>query len=424
VLAVLLASLAVVWVVPRARAAWQTHELGATFGDYAVCMAGPSGAQLLRDDLAGFRRLARRRIVSAAPGESPFARCAAGARAITGSEQVFLAHRLPAARFVEHGADPSASSSIDQLSLGLEPLRTSVRAAWPFVKGNYTALIRPSLSAREAVHPVAPPDPGLGRGLPPTTGLVKTSWRGRDAQFVAFGLGDTRAVFQSMDGGVSFRSIAQTRDLGAETRRCSGRDPARGFELSAAADGSLLVTAIAPEAEPHTALGFQGEHSLLAAACDDQALVLAARRESARRVELAVCRADKRCEPLLLPRAPPFEPLTATSFDLTRSSGTTIVATAVAGIVRVISSRDDGRTWTPPTVVFDAGELSGSLRQAEPPFRLLSFGQRVLIYGSAARQSGSYAVLASDDQGASFHALGEPPAGAARERVASSKPAR
>jgi hypothetical protein len=380
-------------------------------------MAGPSGAQLLRDDLEAFRRLVRRRLVSAAASETPFARCAAGARKLTGSDPVERVHRLAAGRFVEHGTAAAATANIDQLKLGLEPLRASVRESWPFVRGNYTALIKPSLSAREAVHPVAPPDPGVGRGLPPTTGLVKTAYRGREAQFVALGLGETRAVFQSFDGGASFRPVLDS--AGAVARRCSGRDPARGFELSTAVDGSLLVTAVAAEAEPRTSLGVPGEHRLLAAACDDQALVLAARREGVERTEFAVCRGERRCEPLPLPQMAPFEPLATETFDLTRSAGTTIIAVSQAGIVRVISSRDDGRSWTPPNVAFDAGELTGPARDREPPFRLVSLGQRVLLYGTS-RAGANYALLASDDQGASFHPLGEPSAPSPRERVASS----
>jgi hypothetical protein len=331
------------------------------------------------------------------------------------------AHKLSAGRFTEHGTDSSATAKRDALGLGLEPLRVKVRAAWPFVKGTYTSLVRPSLSAREAVHPVMPPVPGTGRGLPPTTALVKTAWRSRDFDFVALGLGATRAVFQSADGGVTFRAVADP--AAGEIERCSGRDPSRGFALTTASDASLLVTAVVPDREAHATVAVQGEHALISAACDDQALVLAARREGVTEAEFTVCRPERRCERLTLPRVAPFAPLTAPNFDITRSAGATIVAVAQAGIVRVISSRDDGKTWTPPNVAYDEGELSPAVARQSPPFRLLSFGQRVLLYGSASRAQGSYALLASDDQGASFRALGDGPP-SPRERVASAKRAR
>jgi hypothetical protein len=159
---------------------------------------------------------------------------------------------------------------------------------------------------------------------------------------------------------------------------------------------------------------------LLAAACDDEQLVLGARREGATRAELVVCRAERRCEPLVLPKYAPFEPLAVTSFDLARGAGTTIVSVATSGIVRVISSRDDGRTWTPSTIAYDAGELAGARATQEPPWRLLSLGQRVLLYGSASKALGGYALLASEDQGASFHSLGDGVA-AAKARVASAR---
>ena len=359
-------------------------------------------------------------------GEAPFSRCAPEAATITGHPSVEHVHRLPAGRFVEHGTDPRATTTLDALELGLEPFKASVRAAWPFIRGSYASLIKPSLSAREAVHPVAPPEPGAGRGLPATSGLLKTAYRTREAQFIAFGLGDTRAVFQSMDGGIRFRAVVE--DSAAGQRRCSGADPARGFELATAADGSLLITVVGPELEPRTSLGVHGEHRLLAAACDDQAFVLAAQREGSPHVELALCRSgpaahgttERNCQPLSLPQVPPFGPLTVQSFDLARSGGATVVAVSQAGIVRVISSRDDGKTWTPPNVAFDAGEVSGPARHREPPFRLVALGARVLLYGSS-RNGESYALLASDDQGASFRALSEAAVTSQRDRVATSR---
>lgn len=420
----LLASIAVAavgWVVPRAKAAWRAHELGPAYGDYAVCMAGPSGAQLLRDDPSAFQRLVRRRLIAAAPNEAPFARCAASAAKIAEFDATKRPYESVAERFVEYGTDPAARLRVDTLLLGLEPLRESVSAAWPFLRARSTTLVRPSLAAREAVHPVAPPEPGMGRGLPATTGLVKSAFRHREQQLVAFGLGATRSLVASSDGGVSFRPAADVHAGELESERCSGRDPTRGFSLSTAEDGSLIVTAVVPEAEPRPAIAVSGEHRVLAIACDDQALVVAARREGQGRAELSLCRPEQRCEALHLPARAPFSPLTLESFDVTRASGATIVSVASGGVVRVISTRDDGKSWTPPSVAFDAGELGGASRPGSAPFRLVSLGSRVLLYGNPSPAGGAYPLLASDDQGASFHALTHVPA-VPRERLASTQP--
>lgn len=422
----LLASLAVgavSWGVPRAQSAWRAHELGPAYGDYAVCMAGPSGAQLLRDDPSSFQRLVRRRLIAAAPNEAPFSRCASTAVKITGSEAVQSAYQTVAERFAEYGTDPAARARLDAVMLGLDPLRESVSAAWPFVRARSSSLVRPSLTAREAVHPVAPPEPGLGRGLPVTTGLVKSAWRYRDQQLVAFGLGATRSLFASGDGGVSFRPAADVRALELESERCSGRDPSRGFSLSTAEDGSLVVTASAPDTEPRAAVAVSGEHRVLAIACDDQALVVAVRREGQSRAELSLCRPEQRCEALPLPSRAPFSPLTLESFDVTRVSGATIVSVASSGVVRVISTRDDGKSWTPPSVAFDAGELGERGRAAEAPWHLVSLGSRVLLYGASSKATGGYPLLASDDQGASFHALSDVQA-VPREQLASTRAGR
>jgi hypothetical protein len=74
------------------------------------------------------------------------------------------------------------------------------------------------------------------------------------------------------------------------------------------------------------------------------------------------------------------------------------------GIVRVVSSRDDGVTWTPSSVAFDAAEFPELKSEASIPSRLLALGGRLLLYGVASKSTQSYSLLISQDQGASFHA--------------------
>ena len=76
------------------------------------------------------------------------------------------------------------------------------------------------------------------------------------------------------------------------------------------------------------------------------------------------------------------------------------VATANAGVVRVISSRDDGETWTPAVVAYDRDEQPNPT--AALPEHLLSLGSRVMLYAGAQRPNQTYPVLFSNDFGASW----------------------
>ena len=56
-------------LVPRALAGYRVHTLATTVADYAVCMAGPTGPALFRDNPAEFARLVHRR--GGASGATP-----------------------------------------------------------------------------------------------------------------------------------------------------------------------------------------------------------------------------------------------------------------------------------------------------------------------------------------------------------------
>jgi hypothetical protein len=72
------------------------------------------------------------------------------------------------------------------------------------------------------------------------------------------------------------------------------------------------------------------------------------------------------------------------------------------GIVRVTSSRDEGRTWTPLTVAYDPEAHPGLRFDAPEPDHLFVSGKRVLLYGVPQRANGTFPVLVSEDFGASF----------------------
>jgi hypothetical protein len=278
------------------------------------------------------------------------------------------------------------------------------REAWPFVRGNPARLVRASLGAREAVHPVAPAAAGVGRGLPAARGLPKNTWRSGDSLWASLGNNAGQSSYVSSDGGLSFRVARSAPGADERSGRCVGKDPKRGFSLSSDADGSLLVSAFTDERvqEPQTAV--RGEHRLFAVACDEDALVIAARSEESSASALTLCRLGRTCMPLPLPAVAPFAPLTSESFDVARVAGATVLAVETRGIVRVISTRDDGSSWTPPSVAFDSAEPSSLRADVAVPTRLIAFGSRLFLYGAASKPNQSYSLLASDDQGASFRA--------------------
>jgi hypothetical protein len=427
VLALGVLGLAASWVVPRARAAWDIHALGAALGDYAVCMAGPTGPELLRDDARAFRRLVRRRLVAAPPTEAPFAKCAKAALEVSGEPELESLHRGEARHFAEYGATAGAvdrdAISLDKLGIDATRLVERSRQAWPFVRGSTARLIHPSLGAREAVHPVAPAEPSFGRGLVGSRGLPKNAWRAAEGFFVGIGNAAGQSLFFTSDGGASFRAVPRAAGADERVGRCSGDDPKKSFTLSSASDGSLLVSSVVDGQSSEAPPAIRGEHRLFAVACDDEALVIAARREGGAGGGLVLCPFARSCAPIQLPQVAPFSPLMSDEIDIARVQGATVLVVETQGIVRVLSSRDDGVTWTPPSVAFDRGEFPAVAGGYRPPARLLRLGSRLLLYGAAARSGQPYLVLASDDQGASFRSLAPAPRPATEPpRVAAGAP--
>jgi hypothetical protein len=395
----------VAWVYPRGRAAWEVHDLAGKTADYASCMVGPTGPELIRDNRAEFQRLVRRRLVSAAPEEAPFNRCAHLAGIVAGTADTERKHTARAAQFVEYGLDPApqVALSLTALALDLSPLIDRTKRAWPFVRGGFARLVKTSLGAREAVHPVPPARPGVGRGLPSDRALPRRVFRAPDGLLLTLGADANRVAYASSDDGVTFRPARPPAD-DAGRGECGGKDPERGFGVSSREDGSLLVTSFGPNREPSTVTAIVGEHVLHAMSCDDQALVVAAQAEG-KALALVLCAHERTCVPLRIPERAPFTSFTAESFDLARVASATVLAVERRGIVRVISTRDDGRTWTPPTVAFDAADTAVRA-DITLPTRLLAAGSRLYLYGAARRGNESYPLLVSDDQGASFRAPG------------------
>jgi len=398
-----LALLLGVWVlfslVPRALAGYRVHSLATSVADYAVCMAGPTGPALIRDNPAEFTRLLHRRIVAAGAGEHPFEKCQKHALAITGSAEIAHRHTLPAASFVEYGLGGSESATT--LGVSSEPLVAAAHAAWPFVRG-YTALVKPSLGAYEAIHPVALPRPAAGRGIPgfrvPYRSVKKTS----DGYLLAFGKGAHLSIHRSTDGGVTWRPASNAVATGDFAEKCLAGD-GRAYELALSADGDMFeVSSVEAEGTAHVTDLAPQSSTVLALACDEKALVALTRSANGKASELYVCPFGARCGLMAPPRADALPGLFEQQLDVARVHGTTVLAVTTKETVRITSSRDEGRTWTPFCVAFDVPEHPEVRVDVRVPSRLLTVDNRLFLYGAATRASQSYSVLVSDDHGASF----------------------
>jgi hypothetical protein len=353
-----------VWsAVPRLRAAWQLHSVATAFADYALCMVGPTGPSLLRDNPVEFRRLVRRRLVAAGADDRPFNRCAKGAALATQSAAVERAHRATAATFVEYGGDGADGAPgavrLDDLAVTTRLLAETADAGWPFVRGGYTSLVQASAYAAEAPHPVELPRPGVGRGAAAPRSLTRCD---------------------SPDGKVTFV-------LGASPEH-----------------RTKIVRSVTPEGVTSDASLGPADARVFAVSCDEHAVAVAMGRQGTRAVQLVTCAYLGSCTPMPLPRFGSAGSEVRYPLDMVRVAGTTVVAVPMHGIVRVASSRDDGRTWTPFTVAFDPEAHPDVRYDVALPDHLLVSGRRVFLHGVASRPSATFPLLVSDDAGASFRA--------------------
>jgi len=382
---------------PRMMSALRLHDATVAIADYGLCMVGPTGPTLIRDRSSDFEHLVRRRLIASAPSDRPFHRCGKLAFAVTRSVDVERVHELCAAEFREYSG---RGASLAELGVSAAPLAQLFADAWPFARGGYTQLVKSSLGAFEAAHVPAPPRPALGRGLPAKSGLYRNVWRQGDAFGLALGAGSDTALLTTSDRGITFRSLAQRADvLEAHAERCASQDGRKVYRLTPREDGGAEQVRFSLEgAEPSTSELSPQSERLLGVSCDERSLVaLTAERE---RLHLRLCPFGGRCGELSLPANVLAAP--ASAVDVAKVKGTVVLSVAQDGVVRVISSRDEGRTFTPAVVAFDAAEYPELALTRRAPVRLLALGERLLLLGGPVKGSDTYPVLASDDQGVSF----------------------
>lgn len=410
----LAALLGAAWFLhPRAQATWKLHSTATQLANYGLCMVGPTGPALLRDSSPEFSSLVRRRLISAEAADRPFQDCANLALELTGSASSERAHKVQAWSFAEYGGTGPAEARLSDLGVTGHRLAELARSAWPFVRGGYVKLVKPSMSQHEAVHPVETPKPGVGRGLPAWRAGYRAVGEVDGALTVAFGKSANLSVHQSSDGGLNWHP-APARGSEAFAERCPAGPRSYTFALSEDSS-TLLAVSHAPDAPPFpTTLG-PGSSELVSVACDQKAMVVAHRSETDKPVRLSICPHRGRCVAMSAPTFAGVGGTLGAALDLARVDGTTIVSVPMGGIVRVASTRDDGQIWTPFTVAYDDAAHVEPRVEARVPTRLLAVGKRVLLYGAAAKPAQSYSVLVSDDFGASWRSPDPVPATLARK---------
>lgn len=400
VLAALLMGIAGYTVYPRAQAAWQLHGLAAAVADYALCAAGPTGPSLIRDNPDQFDKLVRRRLVTTAADDRPFADCAELARTVTASDAVYEAHSARAAEFREYEGWGSATRTLAEVRVTSDRLAEVSRRAWPFVRGGYTRLVKPSLSATEAVHPVAPAEPAVGSGLPNWHARYRAVRRTQTGFVMAHGQGANLGVYETRDEGLSWRPVAAHHQPSSFQERCPIDADGRSFTFSTTDDETAtVVNSLGPDGAPYATVLAPAHEQIFAAACDADALVLALASMGGQSTKLYECPFRRSCAPMRVPAAGMVPTQLS---DVARVAGTTVIAVSNGEIVRVASSRDSGRSWTPWSVAYDAGERQASAMGLPPPARLLGLDDRLILYGGAERSDQAYLVLVSEDQGASW----------------------
>lgn len=390
------------WLVPRARATLTLHDRATAFADYALCLVGQTGPDVVRRRPLDLLPLIRRRVIAALPEDVPLASCFKLAERLGVSYSTLKLHQVRAADIAEYHNDPTSRArySLTQFELPEQSLRDLAEAAWPFVRQGYAELMVATSHAKHAAHPAGAPPPGWGSGLPASAGSYHSAAAFGDTWVVSIGSGAHRQVLWSANRGIDWRPGGE-RMASELLDRCMADEDGRGFSLSKLNDGQRVVVSHGPGAPPQVALLAPKGSRLGGVSCDHSALtatLVGPDRGGFRDLVVRLCPFREACRDLPLPAmagAALYYPA-----DVARMNGDTVLSRSVGGITRVTTSRDDGKTWSPWIVVYDGAEQGQSIAA---PFRLLAVGDALLLY-SGARQPSPYPLLVSDDHGASFHA--------------------
>lgn len=395
VLLVALTGLLVASGYPRAKAAWKLHDQASALANYGLCMVGPTGPNVIRDGGDEFRHLLRRRLLSAEAEDQPFAAC----RPLY--EQYFETKgdvmETAASGFREYGSPaPVSNASLEPLVPDVARLAELSARAWPFHRKPFLELVRSSTHAKEAPHPVDFPMPVLGSGLHGGTALYRTAWADGGRLWLAMGHGVNLALFESADGGQTWqRTALSAPGIAEHAGRCTGNDGQQSFTFEQE-EGKLTVVSLMGD-DPVGKTTLRIKAAPRSSSCDLATAVFIAEPDNEEESELAVlCQHGGRCGRLQVPAT-----WISDGFDVAQVKEVTVLASVAGGVVRVRSSRDHGKTWTPATVALDAQSAGIPLADAKQ-VHLQPVGERLLLWVTGDGAQRSYPLVVSEDFGASF----------------------
>jgi hypothetical protein len=402
VLFMAVAGLVVLFAYPRAKAAWKLHDQASALANYGLCMVGPTGPTVLRESSAEFASLLRRRLLSAEENDRPFAAC----RALF--EQYFEATGdalvSPASAFQQYGSAATVGGiDLARFVPTLDRLAQLADDAWPFHRKPYLELVKPATHAKEAPHPVDFPMPVAGSGLPNDKGLYRTAWIDKGRAWVAFGHGVNLELVESADGGQHWQRTALTAPgVARHAGRCAASDAAQSFVFEQE-DGKLAVVSLAGD-DPVARTTLRLKATPRSSSCDADTAVFIAEPDNEDESPLAVlCQHGGRCGKLQVPAG-----WLADGFDIAQIKGVTVFASVSNGVVRVRSSRDHGKSWTPATVAIDAVSAGLPMREVED-VHLQTVADRLLLWVTGSSERCTYPLVVSEDLGASFRGAGVRP---------------
>ena len=394
-----LAALLGMWGVPRARAAWRLHDTATLYADYGLCMAGPTGATLLRDQPSEFWRLVRRRLVASGADEKVFAGCGPTVARLTGASHAADLHQARAGEFAEWGRT-GGGLQLSDLARTLPDLATLSDSAWPFLKNGVSVLIKPSLGAKEAIHPVESARPGSLNGLRLHGSLFRTRRTSDKGWFVVLSDADGVHAYRSRDRGHRWTATSAWQTALENTHeRCSAEASERAFGLEPHRAGAAATIVYFNHGmrSGQSTLG-EGQR-VLNLACDDAAAVIIV--ESGRgQLGLTLCAMEQPCK--AMPILPILNELRPDGIDLARIQGATVIALTQGDLVRVVSTRDDGRVYTPFTVALDHNDNPFVPKATFWPAQLLAIGGTLLLTQDTKTGSAFSVAVVSNDFGASW----------------------